>query len=78
MSLRCGDPCKLLLSWIAQVGPRNALGASQNWPGRVLTTGFKNGTHKLPAERLVLFFEPTECVLKMLRMKIWPIFIPDI
>jgi len=38
----------------------------------------QNGTHKLPAERLVLVFKPGECVLKMLRMKIWPIFIPDI
>ena len=32
----------------------------------------------LPAECLVLVFKPGECVLKMLRIKIWPIFIPDI
>ena len=32
----------------------------------------------LPAECLVLIFKPGECVLKMLRIKIWPIFIPDV
>src|ERR1019366_913108 len=32
----------------------------------------------LPAECLVLVFKPGECMLKMLRIKIWPIFIPDV
>ena len=32
----------------------------------------------LPAKCLILFFIPGKCVLKMLRIKIWPIFVPDI
>ena len=32
----------------------------------------------LTAKCLVLFFIPGKCVLKMLRIKIWPIFVSDI
>src|ERR1035437_3773713 len=32
----------------------------------------------LPAKCLVLFFIPGKCVLKMLRIKIWPIFVSHI
>ena len=37
-----------------------------------------NENHELSAKSLVLIFKPGECVLKMLRIKIWPIFIDDI
>ena len=37
-----------------------------------------NQDDALPAECLILVSKPGECVLKMLRIKIWPIFIPDV
>src|SRR5450756_2447136 len=35
-------------------------------------------TRALPTECLVLVLEPGECVVKMLRIKVRPIFIPDV
>src|SRR5450759_1108492 len=44
----------------------------------VTATGAPVQNDALPAECLILVFKPGECALKMLRIKIWPIFIPDI
>ena len=44
---------------------------------RLITTGWVVES-TLPTERLILVFEPRERVLKMLQIKIRPLFIPDI
>jgi hypothetical protein len=46
-------------------------------PGYCLKNSIQYTT-LLPAECRILVFKPGECVLKMLEIEIWPIFIPDI
>ena len=56
----------------------NSVGSARKPPVAYSVVPDPDQNGALPAECLVLVFEPGECVFKMLRIKIRPIFIPEI